>query len=64
MVRGNQTKASGGLGIVPLQVRNQVFLCKWTWRLGKEREALWAKVLAARYGLGEEEVGVVGPTSG
>lgn len=53
-------KLSGGLGIVPLQIRNQAFLCKWDWRFGKEREALWAKVLTAKYGLGDRGDWVLG----
>lgn len=46
-------KSYGGLGIVPHQVRNQALLCIWSWRFGKEREVLWAKVLTARYALGD-----------
>lgn len=46
-------KERGGLGITPLHLRNQALLCKWNWRFGKEREALWATVLTSRYRIGE-----------
>lgn len=36
---------------MPLGVRNQALLCKWSWRFSREREALWRKVLVARYQL-------------
>lgn len=41
----------GELGIIPLEVRNQVLLCKWNLRFGRDKEVLWKKFLVARYGV-------------
>lgn len=41
----------GGLGIRNLKHMNRSLLQKWWWRLGKESKALWARVLADKYGL-------------
>lgn len=41
-------KIKGGLGIVPLYLKNQALLCKWAWRFGREKDALWVKILSAK----------------
>lgn len=40
----------GGLGIRKLNSMNKVLLMKWWWRLGKERNSLWAKITFEKYG--------------
>ncbi|CAJ2670980.1 unnamed protein product [Trifolium pratense] len=44
-------KESGGLGVRRLWEFNQALLGKWCWRLLVDREGLWFRVLAARYGV-------------
>lgn len=39
-----------GLGIVHIRLRNEALLCKWGWRFGREPNALWVRVLSAKYG--------------
>jgi len=41
---------SGGLGICDLALFNQGLLGKWLWRFAMERDALWGRVVVARYG--------------
>ncbi|GAU38822.1 hypothetical protein TSUD_356730 [Trifolium subterraneum] len=41
----------GGLGIRQLREFNLALLDKWCWRMLVDREGLWFRVLAARYGL-------------
>ncbi|XP_024640756.1 uncharacterized mitochondrial protein AtMg00310-like [Medicago truncatula] len=43
-------KEYGGLGVTRLKEFNLALLDKWCWRLLLEKEALWRKVLVARYG--------------
>lgn len=43
-------KSKGGLGLVPIEVRNEALLCKWGWHFGKEVNALWIRVLMGKYG--------------
>lgn len=31
-------KSEGGLGVVPLGLKNHALLCKWSWRFGRERQ--------------------------
>lgn len=38
-----------------MEDRNQALLCKLSWRFGREKDALWRKVLVARYGV--EDIG-------
>ena len=40
----------GGLAIKNLRKFNEALLGKWLWRFGTEREALWRKVVMAKYG--------------
>lgn len=47
-------KSKGGLGVVPLQVRNEALLCKWGWRFSRERDSLWVRVLTTKYGVENE----------
>lgn len=39
----------GGLGIRSLKETNKALLAKWLWRFGSEQEALWRRVIAAKY---------------
>ncbi|MCI12202.1 putative non-LTR retroelement reverse transcriptase, partial [Trifolium medium] len=41
----------GGLGVRQLREFNLALLGKWCWRLLVDREGLWYRVLAARYGV-------------
>nr|KYP50798.1 Putative ribonuclease H protein At1g65750 family [Cajanus cajan] len=43
-------KESGGLGVRDLEIFNISLLGKWKWRMVNEPNALWVKVLEARYG--------------
>ncbi|PSR84913.1 Endonuclease [Actinidia chinensis var. chinensis] len=43
-------KEAGGLGIKQLLAHNSALLAKWWWRFGSEKNALWYKVIAAKYG--------------
>ncbi|KAE9610108.1 hypothetical protein Lalb_Chr07g0183091 [Lupinus albus] len=45
-----QSKKEGGLGIKDLKIFNHALLDKWKWRLLKERDNLWCKVLVSKYG--------------
>lgn len=45
-----QPKSVGGLGLVPLKVKNKALLAKWWWRAYLERNSLWNKVFSQRYG--------------
>ena len=42
--------SSGGLGIRNLRTFNVALLGKWLWRFGQESDALWRKVIEAKYG--------------
>ncbi|CAJ2670867.1 unnamed protein product [Trifolium pratense] len=44
---------SGGLGVRQLREFNLALLGKWCWRMLVDREGLWFRVLAARYGFEE-----------
>nr|ABD28747.2 Putative non-LTR retroelement reverse transcriptase, related [Medicago truncatula] len=46
-------KEYGGLGVTRLREFNIALVGKWCWRLLLEREALWRKVLVARYGVAD-----------
>ncbi|XP_026398379.1 uncharacterized protein LOC113294180 [Papaver somniferum] len=39
----------GGLGIRKLSIVNKSLLKKWWWRLGRERDSLWAKIILDKY---------------
>ena len=40
----------GGLGIRQLGNFNSTLLGKWLWRYGSETDALWRRVIEAKYG--------------
>lgn len=40
----------GGLGIRSIREMNRALLNKWLWRFGVERQVLWRRVIATRYG--------------
>ncbi|CAJ2662251.1 unnamed protein product [Trifolium pratense] len=44
-------KEFGGLGVKQLREFNLALLGKWCWRMLMDREGLWFRVLAARYGV-------------
>ena len=44
-------KQEGGLSIRPLPQMNYALKIKWTWRLAKEENALWRKLIASKYGV-------------
>ena len=44
-----QPKDLGGLGLFQTRHRNQAMLAKLCWRLATEHEALWARMLTAKY---------------
>ncbi|KAK3198953.1 hypothetical protein Dsin_022368 [Dipteronia sinensis] len=46
-----KSKFSGGLGIGRVLVKNNGMLVKWIWRFGREMEALWHRVIVAKYGI-------------
>lgn len=48
--RITKSKSHGGLGIKKLDIQNAALLCKWWWRFGQDKEALWVKVLTGKYG--------------
>ena len=41
----------GGLGIGNLEKRNKALVMKWLWRLPKEGQSLWYKVIKSKFGL-------------
>lgn len=43
------SKASGGLGIVKILLKNKAMLIKWLWRFGREENALWRHVICSKY---------------
>lgn len=44
-------KDDGGLGVKRMLQQNLALLAKWGWRFGKDKEALWVKVIKGKYGL-------------
>ncbi|KAK2637384.1 hypothetical protein Ddye_032176 [Dipteronia dyeriana] len=46
-----KSKSSGGLGIGRGLIKNNGMLAKWIWRFGRERDALWRRVLVENYGI-------------
>ena len=41
-------KSKGGLGLGSLENKNLALLAKWWWRFGKEKEALWRRLIAIK----------------
>ena len=46
-------KGAGGLGLGDLRLNNLALLAKWWWRFGEEKEVLWRRVIASKYGESE-----------
>ncbi|KAK3199152.1 hypothetical protein Dsin_022567 [Dipteronia sinensis] len=51
-----KSKHLGGLGIMRVLVKNNGMLAKWIWRFGKENDALWRRVIVAKYGIQENRL--------
>lgn len=43
-------KARGGLGIRDVAVTNRTLLNKWLWKFGVEKNTIWRRLVAAKYG--------------
>ena len=43
-------KSSGGLGLGSLENKNWALFAKWWWRFGEEKETLWRRLIASKYG--------------
>ncbi|KAK5834475.1 hypothetical protein PVK06_018354 [Gossypium arboreum] len=43
-------KENGGAGVVNLEIKNKALLAKWRWRVMVDKNALWSKVILAKYG--------------
>ncbi|XP_075091548.1 uncharacterized protein LOC142171749 [Nicotiana tabacum] len=43
-------KKKGGVGVRNLRMQNKSLLMKWLWRFTREDQALWRKVIKAKYG--------------
>lgn len=48
-----QPKEVGDLGVRRLVQFNRALLGKWLWRFARERDCLWRKVMASKFGVGE-----------
>ncbi|KAM2348663.1 hypothetical protein ACFX1X_012268 [Malus domestica] len=46
-----KNKEEGGLGVGNLRNQNEALLAKWLWRLPRESQSLWHKVIRSKYGL-------------
>ncbi|CAL2262014.1 unnamed protein product [Prunus armeniaca] len=44
------SKEEGGLGVGSLREKNEALRAKWLWRLPKEPNSLWARVVKSKYG--------------
>ena len=42
-------KDQGGLGIIDTHIMNQCLMVKWIWKILKNEEALWCRLLKAKY---------------
>ncbi|GKV53518.1 hypothetical protein SLEP1_g60039, partial [Rubroshorea leprosula] len=51
-----RTKNEGGLGVKNLGTFNLALLGKWRWRLLEEKEALWRRVVEAKYKVNRKNV--------
>ena len=47
----SRPKEVGGLGMGNLKLKNVSLLAKWLWRFPLESEALWCRIIKAKYGL-------------
>ncbi|KAK5834294.1 hypothetical protein PVK06_018171 [Gossypium arboreum] len=43
-------KDKGGAGVANLGFKNKTLSAKWIWRFAIEKEALWKKIILAKYG--------------
>jgi hypothetical protein len=44
-----RSKQFGGLGIINTQILNECLLTKWVWKLYKQKNSLWVRLLTAKY---------------
>ncbi|KAK3188145.1 hypothetical protein Dsin_027706 [Dipteronia sinensis] len=45
-----ESKKCGGLGVGKISDQNKSHLAKWLWRISRETNSLWKRVLCAKYG--------------
>ncbi|GKU85336.1 hypothetical protein SLEP1_g16 [Rubroshorea leprosula] len=57
-------REEGGLGVRKVELFNRVLLGKWRWRLLKEEDSLWRKVLAEKYNINRKNEWEGGPWRG
>lgn len=43
-------KSRGGIGIKKLKLVNKALHCKWIWRYGSEKTALWRRIICEKFG--------------
>lgn len=43
-------KDKGGARVVNIRAKNKSLMAKWCWRFAVDREALWRKIIATKYG--------------
>lgn len=46
-----QSKDNGGLGVRGIEEMNDALLLKWWWRFGTKKNALWRRIVCAKYGM-------------
>jgi hypothetical protein len=44
-----RSKQFGGLGIISTKILNECLLTKWIWKLYKQKNSLWVRLLTAKY---------------
>ncbi|KAF7844979.1 putative ribonuclease H protein At1g65750 family [Senna tora] len=54
-----KTKQNGGLGLKHVRVQNKAFMTKLGWGLVNQKDALWARVLRAKYKCGDDLIPTV-----
>ncbi|KAK3226757.1 hypothetical protein Dsin_006619 [Dipteronia sinensis] len=51
-----KSKDKGGLGIGRVVDKNKAMLAKWIWHFGREKEALWRRVIVVKYRIQESSL--------
>ncbi|CAL1390513.1 unnamed protein product [Linum trigynum] len=57
-------KKQGGAGLRSLRQANLAMLAKGGWRILKEKDSLWTKVMREKYGRGQEDLNIIRPIQG